>query len=112
VRLRQTERRYEPRDQVKRPSDALRALAERPCVRLRLGEVRAHPGVREVARGEAARHVVERDPALLERPHEPDEVDVGRIEAALGVRREDPELHEPPDERLGAAGPARPPPAR
>ena len=46
---------------------------------------------RELACGDALRHRLERDPGLLERSHQPDDVDVGRREEAVLVRGEQPE---------------------
>ena len=52
---------------------------------------------RELSRGHAPDDVLERDPGLLERPHEPDEVHVGRREEPVLARLQEAELLQPPD---------------
>src|SRR5687767_4317232 len=93
-RWRQTELRAEP------PSELGRALesASQLLVRLReadgLGHEESHRE-RQLARLDAARHVLKRDPGLLEREHEPDDVYAGGAELPVLVRLEQAELHEP-----------------
>ena len=98
---RQAELATQPPEQVGRSVETRAQLLEGLEPGRGLGQEEAHRK-RELARRDALRDRLERDPGLLECSHQTDDVDVGRRKEAVLVRGEQPERLEAVDVAGGA----------